>query len=62
MKEGNTAWTVQLSGSKIQSGRGTNSPGDREAGPSYRMGVTRWRYDDKDVWKEGDISVSCVIK
>ena len=64
VREGETTWTIRSSttatGAWIQSGRATNSPSSPEAGPSVRLGVTRWRYaDGKGGWKEGDISVTC---
>ena len=62
--EGYANWQIKESTSStsnfILSGRGTNSPASSEAGASDRMGLTRWRYDDNGIMKEGDISVSCV--
>ena len=58
-----TVWYIKRSttgtGGWIKSGRGTNSPSSPKAGPSVRLGVTRWRYSDNG-WKEGNISVTCV--
>ena len=62
--EGDTVWSITDSttatGAWIQSGRATNSPSSPEAGPSVRLGGTRWRYWDGIEWIEGDISVTCV--
>ena len=48
----------------IQSGRATNSPSSPEAGSNVLDGQTRWRYNDGQygdgVWKEADISVTCI--
>ena len=64
ISKGGVNWAIGESTSStsgfIGSGRGTNSPASSEAGASDRMGLTRWRYDDNGIMKEGDISVSCV--
>jgi len=66
VKEGRTTWAISSSttgtGTWIESGRATNSPASPEAGPTVRLGRTRWKYWDSDSsgWKEGDISVTCL--
>lgn len=53
--------SVNTSTAFIQSGKATNSPTSAEAGPKVKDRLTRWRYDSNSVWKEGDITVSCII-
>ena len=64
VKEGKINWTIRRSINAttafIRSGRGTNSPTSAEAGPSVRLGITRWRYYNSGSRKEADITVSCL--
>ena len=66
--EGKTSWSVRTGhiGKLVllESGRGTNSPGDPGAGPSVRLGVRRWRFWNPLVkeggsLEEGVITVTC---
>ena len=62
--EGGAVWSIRSSttatGAFIESGRATNSPSSPEAGPSVRLGVTRWQYASGGKFVEGNISVTCV--
>ena len=62
--EGLVSWLISSSttgtGGWIKSGRGTNSPSSPKAGPSVRLGVTRWQYARGGKFVEGGISVTCI--
>ena len=62
--QGKVNWSIRVSTNAtseyIVSGRTTNSPTSADAGPSVRLGVTRWRYYKSGDWPEGDISVTCL--
>ena len=65
VKEGEFFWSIRsstsASGIGIHGGKGTNSPGSTEAGPSDWLGWTGWVYvDERGKWMEGDISVTCL--
>ena len=66
--EGKTSWSVRTAplGKLVllESGRGTNSPGDPGAGPSVRLGVREWRFwnpllEEGGSLEEGEITVTC---
>ena len=70
--EGQSTWSIRSSledkTAYLESGRGTNSPGDPAAGPSVRLGVSSWRFwnflfnfklKGGGGWQEGEITVTC---
>ena len=60
----NGVWSIKdsttVTGSRIISGKATNSPAAAEAGASEKESVNRWRYWAGTDWAEGDITVTCV--
>ena len=60
-----TIWVIRNSITKkrarkwVASGRATNLPTDVEAGPRPDQGVEQWRYFNGNVYKEGNISITC---